>query len=93
MAENNTNPTEGDLRVWYIPQVPMQPYIVDIPRREGASDEAYMQGAAFVLDAIIGLSIFEFENHVKPDYSDATGIERFEDGEWSYVEEEEYDAS
>lgn len=90
MAENNTNPTEGDLRVWYIPQVPMRPYIVDIPRRERASDKAYLEGAAFVLDAIVGLSIFELENRVKPDYCDATGIERFEDGEWCEVEEEDY---
>lgn len=86
----NTNPVEGDLRVWYIPQIPMAPYEVDIPRRAGSSDSAYLEQAVFVLDAIIGLSVFEFENRVKPDYSDMPGISRFEDGEWCDVDEEEY---
>jgi hypothetical protein len=86
----NDNPAEGDLRVWYIPQIPGKPYEVDIPRRAGASDAAYLQQAAFVIEAIIGLSIFEFENRIKPDYADMSGIARFEDGEWCDVEEDEY---
>lgn len=82
---NNIDPIEGDLRVWYIPQVPMRPYVVHVPRRNGASDEDYLREAAFVLDSITGLSSFEFANDVKPDYADAGGIERFEDGEWCYA--------
>lgn len=80
----------GDLKVWYIPQVPMKAYEVNIPRRVGTTDSAYLEQAAFVLEAIVGLSIFEFENRVKPDYSDAAGIARF-DEEWEDVDEEEWE--
>lgn len=84
-------PTEGDLRVFYIPQVPMAGYTVDIPRRVGAEDAAYLEQATFVLDTIIGLSIFEFDNNIKPDYSDYAAILRYEDGDWNDVDEEEYE--
>lgn len=82
---------EGDLRVAYTPQVPMPAYIVPIVRLEGSSDASYLQKAKEVLDAIVGLSIFEFETNVKPDYSDMAAIERFEDGGWAWVEESEYE--
>jgi len=88
---------EGDLRVTYIPQIPMHPYIVDVVRREGSSDEAYLESAAAILEAVIGLSCFEYENNIKPDYSDWASIERYEsgidgdDGEWCYVDENEYE--
>jgi len=88
------SPTEGDLKVFYIPQVPMTPYEVAIPRRHGTreeTDEAYLNTAALVLNAVIGLSIFEFDNDIKPDYSDMAGIVRYEDGEWCDVDEEEYE--
>jgi hypothetical protein len=89
-------PAEGDLKVWYIPQLPMSAYEVDIVRHSGESDSAYLQRAAETLNAIIGLSIFEFENRIKPDYSDATGIMRWEvDGDggfdWFEVDESEYE--
>lgn len=84
---STTNPTElrgGEIKVWYIPQIPMQPYEVMVPD---------LKTAQIVLDALISLSIFEFENRVKPDYADAAGIARFEggteDGEWWDVEDDE----
>ena len=89
---SHAKPTEGDLRVVYIPQVPMEGYALDIPRRAGTRRAAYLEQATFVLDAIIGLSIFEFENNIKPDYSDYAAILRYEDGEWSDVDEEEYES-
>lgn len=88
----NEYPTEGDLRVWYIPQVPSESYEVDIPRRDGTSESAYLEQAAFVLSAIIGLSIWEFDHRVKPDYSDAAGIARFDGEDWEDVDPDEYDA-
>lgn len=83
-----SNYSEGDLKIWYIPQVPMKPYEVDVVRRQGSTDEAYLENARAILEAIVGLSIFEFDNLIKPDYSDAAGISRLEDGEWNDVEEE-----
>jgi hypothetical protein len=80
-------PSEGDIRVWYIPQVPMSAYEVDVPSRK-------LSEAVRIQDAIIGLSIFEYKNRVKPDYADAAGIVRYEsDGEggfeWYELDEEE----
>jgi hypothetical protein len=74
--------TEGDLKVVYIPQVPMAPYEVPVKT---------LEEARIVLDAVVGLSMFEYEHNVKPDYSDYAGVVRFEDGEWNDVDEEEWE--
>lgn len=71
-------------KIWYIPQLPM-------PAFEREYDD--FQTAKAVINAIIGLSIFEFENRVKPDYADMAGISQWEDGEWCDVEDEEWDES
>lgn len=73
-------------KVWYIPQIPGKAF-----EREVDS----LPTAVLLINAIIDFSIFEFENRVKPDYSDAAGISRWEeDGEgghdWFDVEEEEW---
>ncbi len=65
-------------RAWYIPQVPMKPFEF---QTESQAD------ATMVLDAITKFSMFEFENRVKPDYSDAGGVQELVDGEWIDVEE------
>ena len=74
-------------KMWYIPQVPMKAF-----EREFDNIEA----AKAALVTVIDFSIFEFENHVKPDYSDAAGISRWEeDGEggfdWFDLDESEWD--
>lgn len=69
-------------KVWYIPQVPMPAF-----EREYTDFDT----AKAVVNALIGLSIFEFENRVKPDYADMAGIARWEDGEWCDVDEADWD--
>jgi hypothetical protein len=81
----NETPSTGDLRVWYVPQVPMKAFYVNVPDVETGKR---------VLAAIIEFSLFEFENNVKPDYSDAGGIVRWEDDgedghDWFDVEYED----
>jgi hypothetical protein len=49
-------------KVWYIPQVPMESFEVEIEN---------INEAIKIYEAIINFSIFEFKNKVKPDYSDA----------------------
>lgn len=61
------------LRIAYIPQVPMQPFYKEV---NGLMD------AKLVADTLTEFSNFEYENNVKPDYSDALDLEVFEDGEW-----------
>ena len=69
-------------KIWYIPQIPMAAFEREYDNLQTAKD---------VLNAVIGLSIFEFEHRVKPDYADAAGIAIWEDGEWCDLDEEEWD--
>lgn len=68
MKNNN-----GDLRVWWIPQVPMKPFYVTVK----TLDEAVL-----IVETLADYDRFQFENGVKGDYSNTGGLEVFEDGEW-----------
>lgn len=74
MPKKKTNkPVNGDLRVWWIPQVPMKPFRVDVK----TIDEAKL-----LLKTLAQYDLFQLENNIKPDYSNAGGLEEFVDGEW-----------
>lgn len=64
---------EGDLRVWWIPQVPMEPFYFNVVSAEVGT---------MTTDVLAAYDIFQYENNVKPDFSNAGGIQVFEDGEW-----------
>ena len=68
------------LRVWWIPQVPMEAFHVDVqsPRE-----------AMLVLDTLARYDLFQYENNVKPDYTNMGGTEELVDGEWETVDDEE----
>ncbi len=66
-------PQEGDLQVWWIPQVPMKPFTHPV-----RSVDEGMQ----LLDALAKYDIFQLENNIKPDFANAGGLSVFEDGEW-----------
>lgn len=72
-------PREGDLRVWYIPQIPGKPFEVDAPD---------MATAKLLLDTLTEFSLFEYRQRVKPDYADAGGIAVYVDGEWEDAEDD-----
>ena len=73
------SPEEGQLRVWHIPQIPGKPFHVLVKTP---------QEAVQMLDALADYDRFQFENNIKPDYSNAQGLEVFEDGDWSEWEHE-----
>jgi hypothetical protein len=73
-------PQTDDLRVWWIPQVPMEPFLVKI---QSVEEGRQLQSILAAYD------FFQFDNYIKPDYSNVGGMERFEDGEWVDVDEEE----
>lgn len=80
-----TEPEEGDLRIWYVPQVPMPAYTRSI--------ESVEEGFK-TLEVIYELAIFEFENKVKPDFCNMGVVARYEiDGaggfDWYDVDEDE----
>lgn len=66
-------PKKGDLRVWWIPQVPMKPFIMPVKN----TDEACL-----LLYTLAKYDIFQFENNIKPDYANVGGLCIFEDKEW-----------
>ena len=73
---------EGDLRVWWIPQVPGQPFHVPV---------ASVAEARLLVDALAAYDAFQYRNRIKPDYSNAGGLEVFEDGEWCEWSDEDGD--
>lgn len=66
-------PNNGDLQVWWIPQVPMTSFEVLV---------ANEREAALILDTLTRYDLFQLEHHIKPDFSNVGGLCVFEDGEW-----------
>ena len=66
-------PKEGDLRIWWIPQVPMKAFYWPVQ----SVDEAVN-----LCNLLAEYDKFQFENRVKPDYCNVGGLMIFEDGEW-----------
>ncbi len=65
---------EGQLRIWHIPQVPMeQTFYVYVKN---------IQEAALILDTLVYYDLFQLEYNIKPDYSNASGLEVYENNEW-----------
>lgn len=63
----------SNLKVWWIPQVPMKAFEVDV--------ETLHEGVK-LLDILANYDAFQFDNNIKPDYCNAGGISMLEDGEW-----------
>lgn len=59
----------GDLRVWHVPQVPGKPFHISVPS---------VAVAKLVTNILAEYDLFQFENNIKPDYSNASGLEVFE---------------
>jgi len=70
------------LKVWWIPQVPMKPFEVDI--------FSVLEGVK-IMQVLADYDRFQFENNVKPDYCNSGGINQWneEDQHWeSWYDEE-----
>lgn len=66
-------PSEGDLKVWWVPQSPGKAF--EWPVSDLAS-------ADMVLDILANYDDFQFGENIKGDYSNAGGLMIFRDGEW-----------
>lgn len=67
---------KGDLRVWWIPQVPGKPFRVPVTSPAEAKK---------LILVLAEYDAFQFNNNIKPDYCNAGGLECFSqdgDGEW-----------
>jgi len=69
----SAQPNEGDLKVWWVPQIPMPAFEVAVTD---------IGSASLLLDTLGQYDAFQFEHHVKPDYCNAGGLMVFEDGDW-----------
>lgn len=72
-----TTPKAGALRVWWIPQVPMNPFHVHVDSPAEAK---------LILDTLARYDLFQLEHRIKPDFCNVGGLECFsqdgDDGEW-----------
>jgi hypothetical protein len=74
-------PKEGNLRVWWKPQIPMkQSFIVPVETPAEAKK---------LLEVLANYDLFQLAERIKPDYCNAGGLSIFEDGEWNdWIDEE-----
>lgn len=66
-------PKTGQLRVWWIPQVPGNAFYVDV---------ASLKEAIKLHDTLARYDLFQFHERVKPDYSNVGGLHVFDGSEW-----------
>lgn len=73
------------LRVWHIPQIPCKAFHVEVSSPEDAIK---------ILTTLANYDLFQLENNIKPDYSNAQGLEEWneEEKEWEeWYSEEGFD--
>jgi len=74
-------PKHGDLRVWWVPQIPGKSFIIPV---------ASVVEAKQILDTLAEYDLFQFKHRIKPDYCNAGGLSVFDstddhdgpDGSW-----------
>lgn len=64
---------KGTLRVWWIPQMPMEAFQVPVTT---------LREARLILNTLAEYDKFQFENNIKPDYCNAGGLSAFDGKEW-----------
>jgi len=62
--------TSGDLRVWWIPQVPGKPFHVPV---------ANLAEAKFILQVLADYDKFQLNHRIKGDYANAGGLHVFDE--------------
>jgi len=70
---SNENEIKGTLRVWWIPQVPMNSFYVYVKT---------IKEAKLIIQVLADYDTFQFENKVKPDYSNVGGLQVYDGEEW-----------
>lgn len=64
---------KGQLRVWHKPQIPMYPFYVYVDNIKEAKQ---------ILEVLAMYDSFQLEYRIKPDYSNASGLETYENNKW-----------
>ena len=89
MTQTDIEPKQGDLRVWWIPQVPMKSFDVPVKTIEEAN---------LILNTLAQYDLFQYHNNVKPDYCNAGGLNVYDlnadgDGTAGWIEWEDEDGN
>ncbi len=58
------------LQVWWIPQVPMKPFTVDV--------DSVVEGVK-IMEVLADYDKFQFDNHIKPDYCNVGGLQQWDE--------------
>lgn len=66
-------PQPGDLRVFWVPQVPGKALYISVKD---------LHQAHLLLETLAYYDAFQYASNIKPDYCNAGGLQVFEDGEW-----------
>lgn len=72
---------KATMRVWHIPQVPMEPFNVPV---------SSVDDAIRIINILADYDLFQFENNIKPDYRNMCGLEVLEGDEWVEWESEDF---
>lgn len=65
------------LRVWWIPQIPMKSFNVNVKTLEEAN---------LILNTLADYDLFQLENNIKPDYANTGGLQEFDEVEKEWVD-------
>ena len=65
----SAEPMIGNMRVWWIPQVPMKAFFVPVES---------IKEAKKILDVLAQYDLFQLQHNIKPDFSNAGGLEVYE---------------
>ena len=69
--------SEKELRVYWIPQVPMEAFTVDV---------ACVEEGVKIMDVLADYDIFQYENKIKPDYCNAGGLMEWDEDSQEWVD-------
>lgn len=65
------------LRVWWIPQVPMKCFYVPVVN---------LVEAKLLLNTLADYDQFQYDNRIKPDYCNAGGLQMLDEGEGEWID-------
>ena len=71
-------------RVWWIPQIPGKAFKVPV--------ESPQQGK-WLCDVLADYDLFQYHNHIKPDYSNAGGVQGLDEDGWYDLNDNELEES
>ena len=68
---------ENKLRVWWIPQIPMKPFTQAVTN---------LAEAKLLLDTLALYDEFQYNNRIKPDYSNMGGLQEYDEVEKEWLD-------